>query len=258
MKIHVFVVMLLLSFQSILGNTINFIENDLNKAKKIAAQSGKLVYVHFTAKWCAPCQMMQEYIYTNNQVEDLMNQNYISVIVDVDKMEGYNLMQSFKVKVLPTIMIFNSNSILLNRSEESFGAQAILDLLNKYNLPENKVISAPIEEKTIETSEKKITPKKPAESTIVSNTPKGSVNFTKGFTVQCGTYSVKEVMQSNLNMLNERIKNIPIKIDEKKENGKMIYRIYIGSFEKREDAFKFLTTIKSKAIAGYVKNLAAK
>ncbi len=253
MKPYFLVVVFLFSCQFILGNNIQFIENDLNKAKKIAAQSGKLVYVHFTATWCAPCQMMQEYIYTNNQVEDLMNQNYVSVIIDVDKMEGYNLMQSFKVKVLPTIMIFSSNNILLSRNEESFGAQSLLDLLNKYNLPENKIINSPVE--VIEPKPEKIVSTHKNTDNDIVNTTKGAVNFTKGFTIQCGTYSIKEVMQSNLKLINEKIKNLPIKIDEKKEKGKTIYRIFVGRFDKREDAFKCQDVLKSKAIAGYVKVL---
>src|ERR1700722_11332866 len=44
----------------------------------------KYVFVDCYASWCGPCKVMDKYIYSNDSVGRLMNDNFISVKIQMD------------------------------------------------------------------------------------------------------------------------------------------------------------------------------
>ena len=53
----------------------------------------------FHAKWCAPCKWMEQTTFVNPDVSDMMQQNYISLKVDIDDVSGYELKSQYKCKI---------------------------------------------------------------------------------------------------------------------------------------------------------------
>ncbi len=83
----------------------------LDKAKR----ENKLVYVDIGAKWCLPCQMMKEDVYTDKGIGEYLNANFVSYLVDADEDNGKDLAYIFKAKSLPTILFLDTKGRVLER-----------------------------------------------------------------------------------------------------------------------------------------------
>jgi len=107
--------------------------NNLAKAKKQAAAEGKPYFIDFMASWCMPCRWMDETTFSDPQVSNYINQNFIAVKVDIDDFDGFALKQQYNVKLLPTILFFDANGKLLAQYEESLAPTKMLKILSQWN-----------------------------------------------------------------------------------------------------------------------------
>ena len=110
-----------------------FIQNNLEQAKQQAAQEGKLIFVDFWAEWCNPCQWMDEQTFSNHQVKEYLSTEYISVRVDIDNFQGYNLKEEYNIRYLPTLLVLNEQGQLIKKYEESFAPSKLISLLKELN-----------------------------------------------------------------------------------------------------------------------------
>ena len=137
-------IFLLLTLPLFLGSSststkVNFYKGNLSKAKERAANEGKLYFVDFMARWCMPCRWMDETTFSDARVAKYIKDNYIAVKVDIDDFDGYAYKQMYDIKLLPSIMIFNAKGDIVAKYEESLPPSKLLDILAKYNTPENKI-----------------------------------------------------------------------------------------------------------------------
>ena len=117
---------------------IYFFSGDLKEIQNRAATEGKLYILYFMAEWCMPCQYMEEYTFTDRQLSSYVNTYYLPYKVNIDDIDGFSYKQQFKIKVLPSFLIFNSKGELLDRFEESLSASKMLLILQEFNKPENR------------------------------------------------------------------------------------------------------------------------
>jgi YHS domain-containing protein/thiol-disulfide isomerase/thioredoxin len=57
---------------------------DLDQAKKLAAEEGKLILLHFSATWCAPCKEIERFVFVNPMAVRAIGNHVVPVKVDVD------------------------------------------------------------------------------------------------------------------------------------------------------------------------------
>ncbi len=121
---------------------VDFFNGSLATAKERAAQEGKLYFVDFVASWCMPCRWMDETTFSDPRVAEYMNTNYIPVKVDIDDFDGYAYKQQYNIRVLPSLLIFNSKGKLVARYQESLPPSKMLQILAEHNTSTNRVITA--------------------------------------------------------------------------------------------------------------------
>jgi len=92
---------------------------------KQAALDGKKVFIKFGARWCLPCKMMEANVFPDPEISLLLAENYHTLTVDVDKLDGINLRQVFEVEAIPSFVILDSNQNLIGKHE---GAKRIDEL----------------------------------------------------------------------------------------------------------------------------------
>lgn len=51
----------------------------------LSKKDGKKVFLHFWAEWCTFCMEMKKKTFTNKEVINYLNQNYVPVLVNADK-----------------------------------------------------------------------------------------------------------------------------------------------------------------------------
>lgn len=108
-------------------------ESNFSTAKQIAGREGKLVMLGFSAKWCAPCKMMDQYTYPDQQVQNKFSSSYVPVKVDIDDFDGYALKQQYDVTKLPSLIFLDSEGNFVAKYEESMTATRLLSILSQHD-----------------------------------------------------------------------------------------------------------------------------
>lgn len=93
-----------------------FSEYSFTQAKEKADQEHKLLLIDFTASWCPPCKKMESTTWADDAVQSWIKENAIAIQVDVD--EDTKTTSKFKVKAMPTIVLFSAET-----SNSEFGRQ---------------------------------------------------------------------------------------------------------------------------------------
>lgn len=83
----------------------------LAKAKK----ENKLVFIDAYASWCGPCKMMDRNVFTQKEVGDYYNTNFINAKIDMEKGEGKELAKRFRVFSYPTYLFLNGDGQIVSR-----------------------------------------------------------------------------------------------------------------------------------------------
>ena len=71
----------------------------LAEAKAEAAKTNRLVWLHFTADWCAPCQKLETFVFKNTGVIRTADRNVVAVRVNTD--ENDSLVKKLGVPKIP-------------------------------------------------------------------------------------------------------------------------------------------------------------
>lgn len=115
---------------------VQFFKGSLAEAQQLAAEKGKVTVAFFHAKWCAPCKVMEEYTLKNVELAAYINDNFVPIQIDVDEFDGYDAKQSNNVKLLPTIIMFDTKQRAVARYEETMSAEDMLKVLRSNNRSE--------------------------------------------------------------------------------------------------------------------------
>ena len=88
---------------------------DLTWAETVEASKteNKPIFMDCFAVWCGPCKWMSANIFTNDDVADYYNKNYICVKFDMEKGEGKDLARKFSIWAYPTLVYTDANEELL-------------------------------------------------------------------------------------------------------------------------------------------------
>jgi len=120
---------LFINLNSLLANDavdkILFHELSWSEALEMAEQQDKLIFVDFYATWCGPCKWMANEVFTDYDVAEYFNENFINLSIDAEK-EELELVESIMIDAYPTLIIFNAEGDIVRRN---VGALASEDLL---------------------------------------------------------------------------------------------------------------------------------
>ena len=85
----------------------------LDTAKRLAAQSNRLVLVHFWADWCQPCREMEQQVFSQSEVASAVESAFVPVRINVDHFPRTR--EQFGVTVLPTEVIITPEGQLVRK-----------------------------------------------------------------------------------------------------------------------------------------------
>jgi protein disulfide-isomerase len=73
--------------------------NNLDAAKVEAGQTNRLLLLHFTARWCGPCRVLEQTVLSQPQVGAAVERDYVPVKIDIDASPA--LANMFRVENVP-------------------------------------------------------------------------------------------------------------------------------------------------------------
>ena len=283
MKKEIPLVLMLLFFVGLIKASDNIMVefgSDLNEAKRQAGIEGKLYVVEFMTDRCYPCKMMDEVTFANKHVVDYIQQNYIPVKVNVEYFEGQVWREKYDIRVVPTIMIFNSQGQAVAKYEEAIGSGRMYNILNEHNRSSNRTVSEiyippalgippaspPVPEISSPATPTPevfpgLAPSPPTSTRETIGDAIGLFEFEvrradpSGYGVQVGAYA----RYDNVLRAVERLKrqfNQQILINIYNLRGRVVYRVIAGGFVSYNSASDFKHQISTQGAGYFVVDLA--
>ena len=74
---------------------------------------GKLVFLDVYTDWCLPCKMMDEDVFSDKELGDFFNENFISYKVNAEKGKGSQIAELYQVPGYPTLLFLDNKGRIL-------------------------------------------------------------------------------------------------------------------------------------------------
>lgn len=252
---------------------IYFQVGDFQSIKVRAAESDKLLFVHFTASWCMPCQWMESNTFQEPELGAFVNAHYLAVKVDIDARQGLRLKEEYKIVALPTMLVFDTRGVIVGRYEESMDAARLNQLLRRHYF-ETEDLAAPVAKVDGQLAAGRspggvfrpaLIPEAAAAESPPSRyegaPPSGNdspaavpVAPQGRYGIQVGVFGTYQNAVRQLEQYQERFKQ-PVWIFPGNHEGRQIFRIVIGSFDDPAAASEYAAQLQQQSIPGIVKEL---
>jgi|GEM_PF-56670 len=109
------------------ANGISFTEGSWEDIKALALKENKMIFVDAYAVWCGPCKWLSKKVFTQPQVGQHFNANYINYKFDMEKGEGPEFAEKHGVKAYPTLLFFSADGELLHKTVGAPEAKALIE-----------------------------------------------------------------------------------------------------------------------------------
>ena len=103
MKQLIFSLFLLFAATSLQAAGIDFFHGTWEEALEKAKKEDKLIFVDAYTTWCGPCKRMSKQVFTQNEVGEFYNKNFISMKIDMEKTPGRKFQKKYPVSAFPTL-----------------------------------------------------------------------------------------------------------------------------------------------------------
>jgi len=83
----------------------------LAKAKK----ENKILFIDAYTTWCGPCKMMDRDVFSDREVGAFYNEHFINAKIDMEKGEGPEISQKYRVRGYPSFLFLDSDGEIVHR-----------------------------------------------------------------------------------------------------------------------------------------------
>ena len=94
---------------------IEFFHGSWDEALAAAKKERRLIFVDAYTVWCGPCKMMSRNTFTDEQVGEFFNQNFINYKFDMEKGEGPTFASRYQVNAYPTLLFIDYRGEVIHR-----------------------------------------------------------------------------------------------------------------------------------------------
>ncbi len=127
---------LIISQQAFSQHSIKFEESSFASILAKAKAEKKLVFMDAYASWCGPCKLMEKNVFTDKNVADFYNKNFVNARIDMEKGEGRDLAIKYGVRSYPTFLFLNGEGDVVGKELGYIQSKEFLELGQKNNNPQ--------------------------------------------------------------------------------------------------------------------------
>jgi len=111
---------------SLTAQGIIFRNDSWEQIKATAKAENKLVFIDVYTSWCGPCKLMVKDVFSQKEIGDFFNANFVCFGIDAEKGEGLEIAATYKVNSFPTYLFVDGNGKLYYRSVGSMPVDKFL------------------------------------------------------------------------------------------------------------------------------------
>jgi thiol:disulfide interchange protein len=110
---------------------IRFKSMTLEKAKQVAKESDKLIFIDAYTNWCGPCKRMAATSFMEEEVGEIFNDRFENIKIEMEKdADGPEVARLYKVRAYPTLLVINSDGKLIKQSVGFMTADQLIAFAN--------------------------------------------------------------------------------------------------------------------------------
>lgn len=113
------------------SNDIEWV-NDITSTQELTNNSKKNTILFFTGKWCSPCRIMKREVFSDKEVEGIINSQFTPVIIDIDNANTKEIVKYYKVGATPTTIIVDSQGEVLDYVVGKIEKKKFLEMLSDF------------------------------------------------------------------------------------------------------------------------------
>ncbi|MDX1911675.1 MAG: DUF255 domain-containing protein [Saprospiraceae bacterium] len=117
-----------LSPYALLAQGIHFEQSTWNEVLARARTEGKVVFLDAVTAWCGPCKMMAKEVFPDSAAGAFFNRHFVSIKLDMERGEGVDISNRYKIWVYPTLLFVDSTGAMLHRSAGYHNPAELIDL----------------------------------------------------------------------------------------------------------------------------------
>lgn len=118
--------------------SIAFEHGTFDEIKAKALKENKLIFIDAFTTWCGPCKQMAKSVFTNDEVADYYNKNFVNAKIDMEKGEGIEIAKKYQVQCYPNLLFVDGNGNLMHRIAGSMTAKDFIALAEDAKIPEKQ------------------------------------------------------------------------------------------------------------------------
>ena len=131
--------MILPFFLATISEEVNFLEIDTESAIQKAIDEDKMVFIYFSADWCAPCKWMEQHTFADELVIYWLNDGFISLKADIETALGQKIQKEFGVRSVPTIVFLDQEKNVLKRVNTSVSPELTKEIIQKIKASQEQI-----------------------------------------------------------------------------------------------------------------------
>ncbi|MDZ4682830.1 MAG: thioredoxin domain-containing protein [Saprospiraceae bacterium] len=118
---------------------MKFTERAWSELLAKAKATDQIIFMDAYTTWCGPCKMMSKNVFTDKEVGDYYNANFINVKMDMEKGEGIDLASKYAVRAYPTLLFIDGDGAIVHRAVGYHEASAFVELGKKAKDPSSRI-----------------------------------------------------------------------------------------------------------------------
>jgi|GEM_PF-485329 len=91
------------------------VDQDYDKALKIASKMDKSIFIDFYTTWCAPCKKLDKFVFQNDSIQQILKKDFILLKYNAENDTVFHLSKKHHVSSYPTGLVLNKKGYVSNR-----------------------------------------------------------------------------------------------------------------------------------------------
>ena len=111
---------------------VHFIKNStLTDVIEKAERDGKIVFMDLYTDWCLPCKLMVEDVYSDQDIGDFMNDNFVNYKVNAEKGNGPDLKFLYNIESYPGLLFLDTRGRVLEQKQGAAYHTELKEMANR-------------------------------------------------------------------------------------------------------------------------------